>query len=189
MTPPIRRVPKPGAGRAEIEQLAERAGWSRYRTVQASGNTPFEIIWLTRDQGATVHWIEGELTPVHYVVVTGADTEPVLDVLRAGLDLYDDASLAELFDGTRDGVRLMDALNLLGVHCSGPFDPEMFALFRWALHDPEPVVRRVALMSAANTGWEEFTPLMEYLRDHDPVVEVREDAEAILAARSRGEDS
>jgi len=180
-SPATRLVPKDGTGRADVERLAGRFGWSHHRTTEASGTAPFEIVWISPDRGAAVHWIEGELTPVHYLVVGGPDIAPTVELLRRELDLHDDESLAELIDGTRDGSSLMDALNILGVHCSGPYEPQLFALFRWALNDPEPLVRRVALLSVANAGWPEFRPLVEYLRDHDPVAVVREDATAIAS--------
>jgi len=125
-----------------------------------------------------VHWIEGELTPVHYLVVGGTGHRPTVELLRRELDLHDDESLAELIDGTRDGSSLMDALNILGVHCSGPYEPQLFALFRWALNDPNhwfaewpccPWRTRLAGVPPAGGN----------LRDHDPVAVVREDATAI----------
>jgi len=178
----IRLVPKPGVGRAEIEQLAERSGWLHFRSIEGGEYIPFEGTWVTPDGGAAIHWIEDEANGVHYLAVEGPDPEPALDVLRSELDLYDDASLAELFDRTRDAVALMEALRILGVHNWGPFDPDHFALFRWAMHDPEPLVRRVALTSAANTRWPEIEPLLEHLREHDPVPSVRDRAATMLAA-------
>jgi hypothetical protein len=124
------------------------------------------------------------LTPVHYLYVGGPDIDPTIDVLQSNLDLYDDASLAEQFDEAQDGLTRIGLLHVLGVHCSGGLDQRMFDLFRRGLADPEPLVRRVALLSATNTNWPEFVPLMEHIRDHDPDPDVREDAAAMVKARN-----
>jgi hypothetical protein len=185
----IRLVPKPGTGRVQVEQLAERSGWLFFRSREKTEKVDFEETWVTPDGGAAIHWIEDAIIEQHYISVEGSNPQPVLDLLRAELDLYDDGSLIALLDGTRDGSALMDALWILGIYCWGPFDPKFFAWIRWAMHDPEPVVRRVAVMSAVNAGWPEFLPLLEYVRDHDPAPEVRDNAAAVFdALRQRSED-
>lgn len=185
MSQTVRLVPKSATTRADIEQLAGQSGWVHHGTTAKGERTPFEITWLSPDRGATVHWIEDHLIHVDYVLLEGPDTDPTLQELTSALDFHTAESLHDLFDATRDGAAVMDALHVLGVHCSGRFDPDLFALFRWALHDPNPLVRRVALRMVALTDWAEFLPVIDYVRSHDPAESVRSQAETVFDVLSK----
>ncbi|MFE7126902.1 hypothetical protein [Streptomyces sp. NPDC057617] len=184
MSKKIRLVPKSGTGRTDIEHLAEQLDWTYHQKTPKGEQTPFEIIWLSTDRGAAIHWIEDHLIRVDYLLIQGPDVDPTLGELESRLDLHSSESLQDLFDGTRDGSAVMDALHVLGVHCSGPFEPDLFALFRWSMHDPDPLVRRVALLMVSLTNWNEFIPLLDYIRKHDSVESVRAQAETIFDVMS-----
>ncbi|MER5556018.1 hypothetical protein ABT001_30840 [Streptomyces sp. NPDC002793] len=184
MSSKIRLVPRAVTSRADIEQLAKQLGWTHHRTTQKGERTPFEITWLSPDRGAVIHWIEDHLVRVDYLLVQGPAVDPAISSLKSRIDFHSSESLQEVFDETRDSSALMDALHALGVYCSGPFDPHLFALFRWSMNDPDPLVRRVALLTASLTDWLEFIPLMDYVRTHDPSESVRAQAETILDVMS-----
>nr|PPQ56748.1 hypothetical protein C5F59_08760 [Streptomyces sp. QL37] len=167
-----------------MEQLAKQLGWTHHRTTQRGEQAPFEITWLAPDRGAAIHWIEDHLVRVDYLLVQGPAIAPTVSSLKSRIDFHSSESLQEVFDGTRDSSALMDALHALGVYCSGPFDPDLFALFRWSMHDPDPLVRRVALLTASLTDWPEFIPLVNYVRTHDPSESVRAQAETIFDVMS-----
>ncbi|MFE7525834.1 hypothetical protein ACFU7Y_08925 [Kitasatospora sp. NPDC057542] len=185
MTLFVRLVPKDVLGRAEVDRLAEEAGWDLHSTSESSNGSPFQKIWLTPDRGAAVYWIEDDLLQVRYFLIAGLDREPTVEFVRRRIDVHDNETMTELFDSTRDGVALMNALRMLSVHCYGPFDPDMFALFRWSMNDPEPLVRRIAVFCAGRVDWEELHPLFVFLREHDPEEKVRDQARAVIAERDR----
>lgn len=177
-------VPSTTVERAEIEQLADSLSWIHYRTTEASEQTPYEAIWMAPESGAAIHWIEDHLIHVDYLLLQGPDIDPSINALKSRLALHTADSLRETFDETRDAPALLDALYDLGVHCSGQFDPELFALFRWTLHDPDPLVRRVSLLAASMTNWSEFIPLLDYVRNHDREELVRLEAQTVFEVMS-----
>ncbi|MCG3041075.1 hypothetical protein ACLIYM_01630 [Streptomyces fenghuangensis] len=181
----IRLVPKESVSRAQVLRMAERACWEHYRTKDAPGGPPFEIIWVNSEQDAVVHWIEDALSQVDYFLVDGPGKSSLVKLIRSELDIHDKDSMVELAYEARGTPRAMRMLRLLGVFCSEGFDPDIFSIFDQALRDPEPIVRREALMSAANAGWGEFLPLMDEIRESDPDKAVREDAGAISDALRR----
>jgi hypothetical protein len=185
----VRLVPKSPFGRVDAEKLAESLKWTHYETVEGGEGAPHEVIWISADRGAAVHWIEDNLVRVKYFLVKGGHPGPTVDLLRSHVDVHDSRSLQEAFDGTRDSGALMDGLHMLGAHCSGVFDAELFALFRWALHDPDPLVRRVALLTVAMTSWREVLPLLDYIRKDDPVASVRAQAETVFDVMKSRTDS
>lgn len=184
MSRKIRLVPRTTVSRADIEQLADSLSWTHYRTTTEDAQRPHETTWLAPDHGAAIHWIEDHVIRVNYLLIQGPDVAPTTDALKSRLDFYTSESLQATFDETRDGSALMDALHTLGVHCSGPFDPDLFALFRWAMNDPDPLIRRVALLAASMTHWREFIPLLDYVRAHDREESVRLQAQTIFDVMS-----
>ncbi|RJO73325.1 hypothetical protein D5S18_18930 [Nocardia panacis] len=185
----VRFVPHTALAREEVEKLAEQFDWELYSTKAIAGNSPSQQIWLTPDRGAAVYWIEDDLLQVDYIMIAGPDRGSTVELVRERIGVHDNATMAELFDSTRDGVAVMNALRMLCVHCSGPFDPEMFALFRWAMNDPEPLVRRIAVFCAGRVDWEELDPLFAFLQEHDPEEEVRDEARRTIAERNRVESA
>jgi hypothetical protein len=175
-----RLAPKPPTGRAEVERLAERAGWTLHQTKDEDGVR--SLTWLSPDRGAAVSWVEEKSVKFPYLRVLGPAPGPTLNLLHDELALHDTVSLTRLITGAAGTDELLDGLYLLGIHSSGEFDPELFALFRQGLHHGDDLVRRVAMFAAAMTDWSQFVPVVESLRDSDPVPEVRDQAVMILDA-------
>ncbi|WP_329569383.1 HEAT repeat domain-containing protein [Streptomyces sp. NBC_01361] len=192
MTPLIQLIPREPFGREDIQAFAEENGWTPAEVNQPEGPIE-ELAWVlglvdadspddTEDvETVVVHWVEDRRFQVDYLAVEGDGAESFADWLRGELPLHSDKSLAEMTASTRDESALMRALRRLGVnHAGREFDRAAYDLLRWALHDPEPLVRRNALLAASVMDWQELVPLLMYVSETENDPNVREQAATTL---------
>ncbi|MFC8798765.1 HEAT repeat domain-containing protein [Promicromonospora sp. NPDC057138] len=178
MTALIRLVPQESVGREEIELHASRNGWTLIDAGPQDG-TLFEQIWVPADLEAGIHWVEDDLFKVDYIAVEGPDRERAVASLRAELPLHTAASLAEA--GSQSIDALIKALRMLGIQYKDqPVDADALDLLRRALADPEPIVRRTALLAAALLDWPELEAPLEHASLHDDDAVVRDEAAETL---------
>jgi hypothetical protein len=150
---------------------------------------PTEEIWLTADAETAVHWIEDELIGVGYIAVRGADAAHLAKRIQAEMPTDGIAQLRARAAADRDPDLLIDTLYRTAVAACFGFDPEAFALLRWGLNDPDPLIRRVALLSVSILGWGSFADLLEEVSNHDPVGEVRDQAARVRQLLQTGTDA
>ncbi|MFD4943519.1 HEAT repeat domain-containing protein [Streptomyces sp. NPDC058239] len=192
MRPLIQVIPRGPFGREDIQAFAEEQGWTPAEVNMPDGPVE-ELAWVLglvdadspedTDEVETVvvHWIEDQRFQVDYLAVEGDDPESFADWLRGELPLHSDHSLTQLMANTRDDVALMSALRRLGVNYAGrEFDSVSYGLLRWALHDPEPLVRRNALLAASLLKWPQLVPLLTYVSETENDLTVREQAVTTL---------
>lgn len=178
MTALIRLAPEESVGREEIALHASQNGWTLI-DAGAQDSEPFEQIWVPAGLEAGVHWVEDDLFQVNYLAVEGPDRDRAVASLRTELPLHTTASLAE--SGKQGGDALMKALRMLGIQCAGePSDDDSSALLRRGLADPEPIVRRTALLAASILDWPELEAPLEQISQHDGDVVVRDEAAETL---------
>ncbi|TCC10204.1 HEAT repeat domain-containing protein [Kribbella soli] len=188
MAPLIQLIPRGPFGREDIQAFAEEQGWTPAEVTVPEGPIE-ELAWVLglvdadspedseEIETVVVHWIEDQRFQVDYLAVEGDDPESFADWLRGELPLHSDQSLAQLTASTRDDAALMRALRRLGVNYAGrAFDSTSYGLLRWALHDPEPLVRRNALLAASLLDWPELVPLLTYVSETENDLAVREQA-------------
>lgn len=101
-----------------------------------------------------VHWVEDHSFQVGYLAVEGDQNESFAEWLRGELPL----------------------LNYAGRE----FDRVSYDLLRWALHDPEPLVRRNALLAASVMNWQQLVPLLTSVSETENDPTVREQAMTTL---------
>lgn len=192
MTPLIQLIPREPFGRGDIQAFAEEHGWTAVDVKQPEGPIE-ELAWVlgfadadspedTEDvEVVVVHWIEDQRFQVDYLAVEGDRAESFATWLRDALPLHSDQSLSRMTADTRDDTALMRALRRLGIHCAGrEFDSDSFDLLRWALHDPEPLVRRNALLAASILDWPQLVQLLTYVCDTEKDPTVKEQAVTTL---------
>ncbi|MFC8801648.1 HEAT repeat domain-containing protein [Promicromonospora sp. NPDC057138] len=192
MTPLVQLIPREPFGREDIQAFAEESGWTPVDVRQPDGPIE-ELAWVlgladadspedTDDvETLVVHWIEDQRFQVDYLAVEGDSSEWFADSLRDALPLHSDESLLQMTANTRDDMALMRALRRMGIHCAGrEYDAVSYDLLRWALHDPEPLVRRNALLAASLIGWPQLVPLLTAVIDTEKDLTVRQQAVTTL---------
>jgi hypothetical protein len=190
--PHIKLIPSEPLGRADIQAFAEKSGWTPVDVSQPEGPIE-ELAWVLglvdadspEDTAAVepmvVHWVEDHIFQVDYLAVEGDLAESFADSLRDALPLHSDRSLSQMTADTRDDMALMRALRRIGMqHAGREFDSVSYDLLRWALHDPEPLVRRNALLAASILDWAELVPLLASVIDAEKDHTVRDEAATTL---------
>ncbi|MFF9479726.1 HEAT repeat domain-containing protein [Streptomyces sp. NPDC014733] len=190
MTQLTKIIPKKPFDRERMHDLAEQLNWVPVDLEPSDNAQLHEEVWALGDYRTAIHWIEDDVFRVHYIAVEGESSAQVISEIRNHVEVHTSASLADLATGERDTLTIMDSLRMLAMQSSEDFDPEIFAVVRWALNDPEPVVRRVAVLASSIMPWRKLDPLLEYVSRHDPDEAVRADArEALTIVRDRFQDS
>ncbi|MFI5773991.1 HEAT repeat domain-containing protein [Streptomyces sp. NPDC051658] len=192
MTALTQLIPREPFGREDIQAFAMEQGWTPAEVNQPEGPIE-ELAWVlglvdadspedTEDvETVVVHWIEDQRFQVNYLAVEGDDPESFTDWLRGELPVHSNQSLSHMAANTRDDMALMRALRRLGInHAGREFDSVSYDLLRWALHDPEPLVRRNALLAASLLNWPQLVPLLTYVSEIENDPAVREEAVTTL---------
>ncbi|MFJ2630138.1 HEAT repeat domain-containing protein [Streptomyces sp. NPDC087532] len=141
-----------------------------------SGDPSGKEIWLTEDAETIACWNDDPLLGVSYIEVLGADDAALAEKIRSNLTMDDITKLTTRVSTDRDLDTLMDSLFRTAVIAYSGHDPQAFALLSSALYDPEPLVRRGALLAISVTGWASFIPVVEEVSEQDPEAEVRDQA-------------
>ncbi|MFI0978245.1 hypothetical protein ACH4SP_14775 [Streptomyces sp. NPDC021093] len=192
MTTLIQLIPREPFGREDIQAYAEENDWTPAEVNQPEGATE-ELAWVlglvdadspedTEDiDPVVVHWIEDHSFQVGCLAVEGDQNESFAEWLRGELPLHSDQSLSHMTASTRDDVALMRALRRLGINYAGrEFDSVSYDLLRWALHDPESLVRRNALLAASVMNGQQLVPLLTCVSETENDPTVREQAVTTL---------
>lgn len=175
----MRVVPKATVSRDDIHQMASTHGWVQQDFTGDDTEGPFEEVWLTQD-GTTVHWIEDDLIDVGYLAVDGDTADSLAARLSAEIDVDDIASLRAQVMRGRDRETVIDTLYRVAVVAGHGYDEEAFRLLRWGLYDPDPLVRRVALIAVSITAWSAFRHILSDLESNDSDMDIRTQAGRIL---------
>ncbi|MEU8138818.1 HEAT repeat domain-containing protein [Streptodolium elevatio] len=174
MSTPIRVVPSPSVDYEMTAEALAALGLGRHD--HPVEQAPNEAIWLTPDAGTVVRWVQEDLIDVRYVAVLGADAVALAERIRTAIPTDDIARLRARAMADREPDVLIDVLYRTAVVAWSGYDTEAFALLRWGLHDPDPLIRRVALLAVSITGWNEFAGLLDEVSAADPDDDVRDQA-------------
>ncbi|MFJ2877433.1 HEAT repeat domain-containing protein [Streptomyces sp. NPDC087272] len=153
-------------------------GLTRHAT--QTDQPPEEEIWLTDDSETAVHWINDDLLDVSYIAVRGVNAATLAEEIRSKIPMDDIPQLQARAITDRDSDALIDTLYRTAIVACSNYDPQAFALLRWGLYDPDPLIRRVSLLAVSITGWENFIPTLDEISKQDPVDEVRDQAARVL---------
>jgi hypothetical protein len=156
-----RVVLKEHVGEAEMNRLAAREGWIFGGEIDRTEEAPFERFWRTADGAASIHYVEDWIIGLVYVVADAPDPAPLAESIRAALDGWSLADAVRMFGRARTLEEKADALYHLGAMAPAEMDPEVFAVFEHAFADPDPEVRRAAVLAAFYTRWPEFEAALQ----------------------------
>ncbi|MEU5213458.1 HEAT repeat domain-containing protein [Streptomyces sp. NPDC020742] len=180
MTELTKLIPKKPFDRGRMHRLAEQLNWIPVALDPSDDDQIFEEVWALGDYGTAVHWIEDDVFRVHYIAIEGESASQVTAEIRDNVEVHTPSSLTDLAISQRETSDVMDSLRMLAIQSSEEFNPALFAVIRWALNDPEPVVRRVALLASSIMSWKQLDPLLEYLSQHETDEVVRAEARESL---------
>ncbi|MFE1364774.1 HEAT repeat domain-containing protein [Streptomyces anulatus] len=184
----VRLVPAPPAEYESTATALSSLGLIRSRApLPEAEQSPNSEIWLTEDHRTAAVWVRDELLDVSYISVQGIESRVLAERIRSVLPMDGIPQLQARVIADRDPDVLMDSILRAAVLACSGFDPQAFTFLQWALRDPDPLVRRVALLAVSVTGWRDFSPILEEISEKDPIDEVRKQAARVLNSILRPE--
>jgi HEAT repeat protein len=116
---------------------------------------------------------------VEFFAVEGPDRERVASEIADTVDMLGVDDFESLL-ARRTGINwMMRSLHAIATAAPPRYDARVASLVDRYMTSSDPLVRRVAIISTAITGWPEFVePVRRYLSDPDP--DVRRAAESVL---------
>lgn len=169
----------------ELVAIGGKNNWSLVKINAKSEDQPAERIYATRDRATQIHWIEDHRLGVNYIYVQGPDTNQVELLLRKTLRHYPSKIILQRAHDPKLGpdARQSALYDLALDKMERGFDQETFDIYVKAMRDPDPVVRRSAILGSAYLAWPELAePLRPLATSAEPDASVRKDA-ALLVAR------
>ncbi|MFB7281453.1 hypothetical protein ACFCZV_30645 [Streptomyces hydrogenans] len=135
-----------------------------------------EVIWVTGDETTAMQWVHEDLLDVSYIAVRGAGAAEWAERIGQVVPLDGPELIRGRIVSERDTDSLIDGLFRAAVVACHGFDETVFSLLRWASYDPDPLIRRSALLGVSIVRWTEFSTLLDDVATNDPEGDIREQA-------------
>lgn len=167
--------------------LSEDLRWNLRRVIHADPEKmiPKESIYVTQDKTTGIHAVTDPLVHMVYLVVRGPHANEVTKSICDSTSIIDQRAAIRMMEEAHTRQDRMRAVACVGVTAPEAFDRASFELLQSAFQDPDPEVRKVAAWVTVYAAWPELRSLLERMRDHDPSVELRDDATRLLTAFER----
>ncbi len=177
-------IPKPPFTDLEMYKITRFTTWifSETASRDTDNNIPFELMWKTKDEETTIHYIEDELVQFSYIVVKGKDVDKVVSKICSKIEVYSNEEIFRKFIDATNRSEKMKAVAYLGVASPYKFDAQFFELLQTAFSDVDSEVRRTAVWCIGYASWPEFKETLDRLAKSDPDELVREHAGYLAAA-------
>jgi hypothetical protein len=179
----VRIVLAEGVVEDQLITLAGRHKWWVHDRHARKGEEPAEYVYVTRDGGSFLHWIEDHKLGVNYILVNGPATSQIVQILREQLSNFSPAYIMKHVRETELSPvdRRMALYHLALDKMDHGFDQETFDIFSKALRDPDPFVRGSAVLGSAYLGWPRLAEPLRALANHDePDESIRRDAATLV---------
>lgn len=171
----------PTVTRDDVWTFADNKHWSWWNEIEAP-DTPYELIWYANVKATAIHYIEDDLTGVHYFVVRGEFIGEIVQQIRGGLGVYNVDDFAELLAGAQDEEDYAFVLYRLAIAAPVRFDEQYYSLLEQGLTHADAAVREVAIGAASYVDWEEIKAKIREMAEQDPSAEVRTTAATLIEA-------
>lgn len=179
----VRVVLADGVVEDQLIALAEKHKWWVHDRHAQKDEQPAEYIYVTRDGGSFLHWIEDHKLGVNYILVKGPATSEIVPILREKLSNYSPPYIMKRARETELSAmeRRMALYHLALDKMDHGFDQETFELYSKAMRDPDPIVRASAVLGSAYLGWPQLAdPMRPLAGTGEPDDTIRNDAALLI---------
>jgi hypothetical protein len=173
-----------GLGEQQVARFAGTHGWAAIGGTELddAAHTSYERIWQT-GSALTLHYAEDPIIRQSYAFLAGDDPEAVPGIEAELLTAVDHWAPAELLvavhnstDSEERGYALVRAALGAPLSADGPLADSI----RQALRDPDPGLRKEAVLATTYTGWPSLSEELRSLLTWEDDEEARQLAEAAL---------
>lgn len=175
----VRVVLKETMPRSKVKSIISAEHFDFWRVIKETEETPYEVVWITRDRKSAIHYIEDFDSETHYIAVEGEQKYEILHLLSERLDVYQRDEIVELFRDADSDDSAAWLIKLAGVASPPDQDDIFLALFERASHDSRKKVRIAAIEAIVWASWNSGLPI-EGVKSFDEDDEVREYADLAL---------
>ncbi|WP_330241935.1 hypothetical protein [Streptomyces sp. NBC_00525] len=168
---------------SDLEDFAGDRGWDFAGWEPATEVSPEEYVWRT-STNISVHRISDELIGLHYLILTSADRDALVDLHADISSRFDVLEWPEALEEARtsvDPLSKISSLSNLAACAPEEFDEGIFTLLNERLLDSDDDVREVALIAICRIAWREFSSVLGNVITQDTNANVRDLAETALA--------
>lgn len=181
----LRIILKDEVAEDEINIVAQRNGWVLHKVILSTDISPYEKIWVFSAERISIHYIEDFLINIRYLTLKGENLSIVKSQVCSSLDIYKREEIFSMMEKAAERSQFIHAIYNIGALATQEFDPDIFDLFKDALANRDPEVRRAAIFATGYPAWPEFRELIEYIQFQDPEPTVRAYASLMLASHLR----
>jgi hypothetical protein len=173
--------------RESFSRVAWQNDWEPWDVQKKSDNTPYAMMYITRDEKTGISYMENHVLDVPYVIIRGENQGKIAEALSEKLDFCSAMGIKNFIcSNPEDHRELERAIYLFAVAVEREnFNTDYLATFEYGLTHPLPDVRRAAILAVGSVGWREFQPHLENIRASDPNPELREYATSTLEAMQK----
>ena len=170
--------------RDDVDDAIVAHRWRLADVVAASAAHPAQLVLLTEDRGAAMHFVDDQQVDARYFVVSGRDAARARRELEATLPTVDDAAITLLLSSPDRPSELARGLVYAALSSESKAGERVSAFERAASHADESV-RAAVVVAAAYARWSELRPLVERCATSDPSPALRARATIVLNGFSR----
>ncbi|MDI1478171.1 hypothetical protein [Polyangium sp. y55x31] len=172
---------KDGVQTEAVRQLAQ-GNWFLWNRIEPLDHQPLVYEWATPASDCRIRYVDDHRLGLKWFDVEGPRCEPVIDLIRRSLPVYERAEILTLCSEARTEAEGIWAAYKLAVTAGPTFDPELFGCFGDLANHREAGVRRAAIYAMEQARWREFAGIAEPMAEDDPNEDVRGRAAALVRA-------
>lgn len=139
--------------RDDIDDAMQRHGWRLANVAAASATQPAQIIFVTRDRGTMLHFVEDAHLEAMYAAVRGGDVDAAERDLRSALPAYTEDEIAALTARSDEPAAFIRGLRYRALTAPEAPSDELVRIFHEALAHPETRVRSAAAALRGYVPW------------------------------------
>jgi hypothetical protein len=165
-----------------VKRLAA-AHWFLWNRIEPLDDQPLVYEWATHPDQCRIRYVHDHRLGQRWCDVSGGHIEPVLDLIRRSLPVYERAEIVASCSAARtEDEGIWASYRLAVIASTSAFDAELFGAFGDLANHRSARVRQTAIYAMEQARWREFAGIVEPMAEDDPSDEVRARAAAFVRA-------
>jgi len=176
----IRLVLKGSASDDDISDAAWKHNWLRWDEHQPGPDSPYEMIWITKDQQSSLHFVKDHLIGVDYFLAEGPKAEELMEQVKSEFKTYNLDELLAKAKRAKGRDQNIEVIYQLAVAAPAKADNQVLRVFEESATAKDADVRQAVIVAAGYVQWPEMETLLQRLAHDDPAPGPRHDAALML---------
>lgn len=175
-----RIVLKRDVSRDQVGYVAYDKKWHIHSATRES-ESPQRQVWVTKDGGTVITFLEDPYLELRYLVVQGAQAAEAAQILRSALPCWTIEESFEFLRTARTSDEKIHAVYLTAASAPSNEDPQIVTAIQELARDRHADVRQALLVAMGYlASWSIVRSVARFLKENDPDHDVRRSAEHLL---------